>query len=168
MRRFRRHYGNLRDFHQELARGRLVRRYQRDYSSVSVARIVGSVSKAGSMDRRFRYKSGKVDARLRHLREVNRWGMCALPPVELYQLNDEYYVVDGHHRVALALENRQPEIDADVLAHEVEHPDGGSDPLRQAARHDSEPAARAQEHDPAHRAWWAGLKQRWPRPAWGR
>ena len=46
--------------------------------------------------------------------------MVALPPVELYQLNGEYYVVDGHHRMALALENEQAEIDAYVMAHEVE------------------------------------------------
>ena len=160
MRRFRR-YGDLRDFHQELARGRLVRRYQRSLSAVPVQQIVGSVGKAGSMDRRFRYKSGKVDARLRHLREANRWGMVAFPPVELYQLNDDYYVVDGHHRVAIALENRQPEIDAYVLAHQVEFPAGSSDPQLPAATHLPEPAARASGGGPVRRhAWWAGLKQR--------
>jgi hypothetical protein len=114
--------GGLKDFGRELAGGRLVRRYPLGLRTVPVARVVGSVSKAGSMNRRFRYKSGKVDARLRRLREADRWGLGVLPPVELYQLNDDFYVVDGHHRLALALENRQPEIDAYVVMHEVDYP----------------------------------------------
>jgi hypothetical protein len=116
-------YGELKDYQQELARGRTVRRRQGGLRTVPVARVVGSVSKAASMDRRFRYKSGKVDERLRRLRLANRHAQAIFPPVDLYQINDEYYVVDGHHRLAVALENDQPEIDADVLiAHEVEFP----------------------------------------------
>jgi hypothetical protein len=38
----------------------------------------------------------------------------ALPPVELYKYGFGYYVRDGHHRVAAALELRRPEIAAAV------------------------------------------------------
>ena len=116
----RRDYGELKDFQRELASARLVRRYHRGLVTAPVDKVIGSVSKAASMDRRFRYKNGKVDARLRRMRQANRWGLLTLPPVELYELNGEYYVVDGHHRLALALENGQPDIDAVVVAHEVE------------------------------------------------
>jgi len=37
-----------------------------------------------------------------------------LPPIELVQVGDEYYVVDGHNRVAAALQAGGVEIDADV------------------------------------------------------
>ncbi len=111
---------NLKDFTQELARGRLQRRYDRGVRQVPVAQIVGSAGKAASLDRRFRSKTGKENWRLGRVREMNdRLG--ALPPVELYAINDEYYVVDGHHRVAVALENEQVEIDAYVTVHEVEY-----------------------------------------------
>jgi hypothetical protein len=110
----------LKDFQHELRRGRLARRYQRGLIQVPVAKVVGSVGKAASLDRRFLPRDGEIDARLRHLRRVNEWGMCALPPVDLYQLGDEYYVVDGHHRLAVALENRQVEIDAYVTVFELE------------------------------------------------
>ena len=114
-------HGNLKDFTQELARGRLQRRYDRGVRQVPVAQIVGSAGKAASLDRRFRSRSGKESWRLCRIREINdRLG--ALPPVELYAINDEYYVVDGHHRVAVALENEQVEIDAYVTVHEVEYP----------------------------------------------
>jgi hypothetical protein len=38
----------------------------------------------------------------------------SLPPVELIKFGDDYWVVDGHNRVAAALYNGQPEIDAVV------------------------------------------------------
>jgi hypothetical protein len=37
-----------------------------------------------------------------------------LPPVELVQVGEDYYVVDGHNRVAAALQAGGVEIDADV------------------------------------------------------
>ncbi|HEX2221005.1 MAG TPA: hypothetical protein VHK06_00605, partial [Candidatus Limnocylindria bacterium] len=37
-----------------------------------------------------------------------------LPPVDLYRVGDEYYVVDGHNRVAAALRMGQVAVDADV------------------------------------------------------
>ena len=40
--------------------------------------------------------------------------LATLPPVELVQVGDEYWVVDGHNRVAAALRAGGIEIDADV------------------------------------------------------
>jgi hypothetical protein len=62
---------------------------------------------------------------LPHLRGQNwraRWQrigramdrLAVLPPVELSQVGDEYYVVDGHNRVAAARKAGALEIDADV------------------------------------------------------
>lgn len=62
---------------------------------------------------------------LPHLRGENwrgRWQrisraqdrLAVLPPVELAQVGDEYYVVDGHNRVASARKAGALEIDADV------------------------------------------------------
>lgn len=41
--------------------------------------------------------------------------LSVLPPVELVQVGDEYFVVDGHNRVAAALRAGAVEIDADVV-----------------------------------------------------
>ena len=69
-----------------------------------------------------------------------------LPPVDLVQVGDEYYVVDGHNRVAAALQAGGLEIDADVtqlLIPGVTQPGQarfdassliGTDEIRQAAR----------------------------------
>lgn len=52
-----------------------------------------------------------------------------LPPVELVQVGDEFYVVDGHNRVAAALRAGQVAIDADVT--ELVLPGADSAPQRQ-------------------------------------
>ena len=69
-----------------------------------------------------------------------------LPPVDLVQIGDEYYVVDGHNRVAAARRAGGLEIDADVtqlLIPGVTQPGQarfdassliGTDEIRQAAR----------------------------------
>lgn len=69
--------------------------------TVPLAQIVGSENRAHDFDRSF--------APLReHTRE--RWVSIAvlwyegryLPPVELVQIGNEYYVIDGHHRISVA------------------------------------------------------------------
>lgn len=74
---------------------------------------------------------------------VNR--LDTLPPVELVQVGDEYYIADGHNRVAAARKADGIEIDADVTQllvrgvarPAVEHYDAGSlygaEEVRQAA-----------------------------------
>jgi uncharacterized ParB-like nuclease family protein len=39
----------------------------------------------------------------------------SLPPVILYQINDEYYVMDGNHRIAAAKELDRFNIKAKIL-----------------------------------------------------
>jgi hypothetical protein len=43
----------------------------------------------------------------------------ALPPVELIQLGDRYFVRDGHHRISVARAMRQDEIEATVTVLEL-------------------------------------------------
>ncbi|MCU0596182.1 MAG: hypothetical protein MUC98_12080, partial [Desulfobacterota bacterium] len=38
-----------------------------------------------------------------------------LPPVRLYQIKNEYYVLDGNHRIAVAKEFGTSEMDAQVI-----------------------------------------------------
>jgi hypothetical protein len=81
-----------------------------------------------------------------------------LPPVELVQVGEDYYVVDGHNRVAAALQAGGVEVDADVtqlLIPGVTQPGQarfdassliGTDEIRQAAR--GRQARAVQKRDP--------------------
>jgi len=60
--------------------------------------------------------------RLRGQNWMGRWqritralnDLAVLPPVDLVQVGDDYYVVDGHNRVAAARQAGAVEVDADV------------------------------------------------------
>jgi hypothetical protein len=89
--------------------------------------------------------------------------LAMLPPIELVKVGDDYYVADGHNRVAAVLQAGAVAIDADVTelavpgidsAMGTEHADHhdaaslllGADELRQAA---SGRQSRTAEHRPA-------------------
>ena len=81
---------------------------------VPVQKIVGSVGKYHEFDSRFRLKDDHEPYRLKHIKEAMRIGN-PLPPAELYKIKDEYYVLDGNHRVAVAKEFGWKEIEAHVI-----------------------------------------------------
>ena len=81
---------------------------------VSLAEIVGSVGRYQDFDRQFRPKSHMASDRLEHIRKAMRSGK-RMPAVKLYQIKDEFYVVDGHHRVAAARELGLDQIEGRVI-----------------------------------------------------
>ncbi|HET7767852.1 MAG TPA: universal stress protein [Chloroflexota bacterium] len=84
--------------------------------TIEVARIVGSVGRAGGVDDRFHDRRGGPRGAARYgrlLEVVERGG--SLPPVDLYKLGSGYYLLDGHRRVAVARAVGQEWIDATVV-----------------------------------------------------
>jgi hypothetical protein len=92
--------------------------------------------------------------------------LVTLPPVDLLQVGDEYWVVDGHNRVAAARRNGSVGIDADVVElllpgvespaetpHSVAGTVAAADELRQAAvGRQSRTAMHRPSIDEVHRA----------------
>jgi hypothetical protein len=69
---------------------------------IPVASSVGSVDGASQLfDRSFRPVSKRARARLGSILVATRQGE-PLPPIEVYAWHGQYYVLDGHHRVAAA------------------------------------------------------------------
>ncbi len=87
----------------------------RGVRTVPMDRIVGSVGRYQDFDSRFRLKQNRPSERLQWIKDAMRQGR-PLKPVELYQIKDEYYVLDGNHRIAAAKTLGHDEI----LAHIVE------------------------------------------------
>lgn len=86
----------------------------RGIRTVLIDRIVGSVGRYQDLDDRFRLKPHIPSERLQRIKEAMREGR-PLPPVRLYQIKDEYYVMDGNHRIAAAKEFGHDEILADII-----------------------------------------------------
>jgi len=81
--------------------------------TIPLARIVGSVDSMRDFDRRFRPTSSRVRERWERLALAQRRGE-SIPPIDVYQVGDLYFVSDGHHRVSIALATGQKTIDAYV------------------------------------------------------
>jgi hypothetical protein len=77
--------------------------------------IVGSVDKVRDFDRRFRPTTGRSRQRWERLARASRTGE-EIPPIDVYQVGDYYFVQDGHHRVSVARSLRLDVIEAHVTA----------------------------------------------------
>ena len=85
----------------------------RGIKTVRVDQIAGSLNRYHEFDRVFLPASDALAERWQH---VNRafYQEVSLPPVVLYKVGQVYFVVDGHHRVSVAREQGQLEIEAEV------------------------------------------------------
>jgi hypothetical protein len=85
---------------------------------------VGTVDSRRDFDRRFRPTTARVRERWERLALAQRRGE-SIPPIDVYQVGDLYYVKDGHHRVSIAMATRQRTIDAYVTRVLTEIPADG-------------------------------------------
>jgi hypothetical protein len=88
-------------------------RLQRGTRVVEVDEIVGSVGRWRDFDRSFLPARASVGQRWKRIDRAFQNGED-LPPVELYKLEEAYFVVDGHHRVSVARYHDVPTLEASV------------------------------------------------------
>jgi hypothetical protein len=93
----------------------------RGVRTVPVVQIIGSVQRYADFDRAFMPAQSHTASRWMR---VNRawYDDVNLPPVLLYQVDEVYFVVDGHHRVSVARAQGQEFIDAEVRRCQVKVP----------------------------------------------
>ena len=86
----------------------------RGIRTIPLDRIIGSVGRYRDFDKLFRLKQKAPSERLEWVKKAMREGR-RLPPVKLYQIKDQFYVLDGNHRIAAAKELGHDEILADIV-----------------------------------------------------
>lgn len=85
----------------------------RGVHEVPIRAITGSLGRTRDFDREFWPRD---EDRRRHLDELRKLAEReGFPPIELYKVSEAYFVVDGHHRVALARQLDMEQIEAHVL-----------------------------------------------------
>jgi hypothetical protein len=89
----------------------LARRYL-GVRPIPLVQLVGTDGRAGAFTREFEPRLGFSRDRLRSLADAFPDG--GFPPIVAVKLGDSYFVIDGHHRVALARRRGGELIDADV------------------------------------------------------
>jgi hypothetical protein len=104
---------------------RIHSRHRLGIQSVPIRRICGSEERCGDFDIAFRPRNPACRGRWLNIAMARQLGV-ALPPVDLIQVEQTYYVRDGHHRVSVARAMGQEEIDAEIISWHVEFPESWS------------------------------------------
>lgn len=91
-----------------------VQKQARKVVNVPITKIVGSEGRASDFDSEFRPLVKHTQDRWVGIAIAQHRGI-PLPPVELIQVGDEYFVRDGHHRISVARTFGQATIEAEIL-----------------------------------------------------
>jgi hypothetical protein len=91
----------LLSFDDVRARLRLRAEYYKGLRDVPLDQIVGSVGRYREFTSRFLPKKGVAQERWSRV-YAQAYGQHGLPPIEVYQVGDVYFVRDGNHRVSVA------------------------------------------------------------------
>src|SRR6516162_4297235 len=89
---------------------------------VPIDQIVGTVEPTRCFDRQFRPTSEVPRTRFERIDVGIRSGR-GMDPVHLYRCDGRYYVLDGHHRIAVTRALGETSILANVTAVRLTHPD---------------------------------------------
>jgi hypothetical protein len=80
--------------------------------AIPVAQVVGTDSRGADFDRDFLPRRPEIGLRWRNVEGAFPEG--GFPPISVYKLGDAYFILDGHHRVAIARQRGMETIDAEV------------------------------------------------------
>jgi hypothetical protein len=108
--------------------------------AVRIRSIIGSEGKCADFDMGFHPVNEKARQRWVNMTMVYL-SYLPLPPVQLIQIGDAYFVRDGHHRISVARALGQDAIDAEVVAWKASppfpwHPDADSQEMQSWKRID--------------------------------
>jgi len=96
-------------------------RHDAGLQTVRVDRVQGSGGRYNDFDRNFHPLQDHTRHRWISVARARQEGK-SLPPVELVQVGETYYCLDGHHRLSVARAFGQQNIDARVTVWEVKEP----------------------------------------------
>ena len=86
---------------------------ERGLQDIPVDKIIGSVGRYNDFTRSFLPKSNTSEERWARVKMAVS-DLTGVPPIEVYQLGDAYFVIDGNHRVSIARQLGMPTISAFV------------------------------------------------------
>jgi hypothetical protein len=93
-------------------------RYSAGVQMVALDQIQGSQGRCRDFDRAYYPRQSHSESRWLRIATARALGI-ALPPVELVQVDQIYFVRDGHHRISVARALGQSEIEAEVRVWQV-------------------------------------------------
>jgi hypothetical protein len=108
------HARTLLSFHEVLHIARMEGQVERGLQDIPVSQIRGSEGRSREFDASFLPLSPRLRERWTRVDALVLQGV-PMPPIEVYQVGDVYFVKDGHHRVSVARHLGQEFISAHVI-----------------------------------------------------
>ena len=105
----------------------------RGMRAIPVAKIIGSVDRYEDFNRHFLPTQTNTQSRWENVDEAVLTDII-LPPIEVYQVGDAYFVLDGNHRVSVAREKGMMFVDAYVVELQTTLPLGPETDQRELLR----------------------------------
>lgn len=105
---------DLKNLDEAMQDRRLIERSDLGTSVVPLNGIIGSMGRQQDFDRRFMPRSEHLKDRWQSV-DLAYCSGVTLPMIELLKVDEEYYVVDGHHRISVARYHGQQYIEAHVI-----------------------------------------------------
>jgi len=96
-------------------------RHYAGIQSVLIHQIRGTEGRSEDFDAGFSPLNDRSKSRWMSIATARQYG-TPMPPVELIQVGDTYFVRDGHHRISVALAFGEEAIDAEVTVWETSDP----------------------------------------------
>jgi ParB/Sulfiredoxin domain len=81
--------------------------------SIPIDAIVGTVDRSKDFDRDFLPRRPELRDRWKRVEQAFPAG--DFPPISVYEVDGRYFLIDGHHRVAIAKQRGMSHIDAEVI-----------------------------------------------------
>ncbi len=106
-------HDTVKSFHDAKAKEDDCKIVERGILKVNLDKIVGSVGKYKDFDSQFRFRNQEQSPRFRSIKKA-MLDQTVFPPVKLYRIRDEFYILDGNHRVAAAKSLGRQDIEAKV------------------------------------------------------
>jgi hypothetical protein len=92
-----------------------VKQVNRGCMQIPISKIVGSLGRYNDFTEGFLPHSERVSAKYESVKQAMLAGQI-LPPIKVYKVLDNYFVIDGHHRVTVAKSQLNAiDIDAEVI-----------------------------------------------------
>lgn len=103
---------------QRLATAETHAQHYAGLKAVPIAQIQGTAEQAPAFDRHFHPIGDRPRQRWLRVAEARLAGK-SLPPVQLVQVGEQYYVRDGHHRISVAQALGEAFIEAEIVRWQV-------------------------------------------------
>jgi hypothetical protein len=118
---------DLKDFDAQLPKQSHISFRKLGIAVVPIEKIVGSVGRAHELDKRFRYRGRAITERYQQAAANMEIGQPR-QPIKVYKLkrfraSSEYYVLDGHHRLAAVIQQGYGEVNAFVTEVQIYDPE---------------------------------------------